>query len=92
MSFFDDLGKKLSQAGQTAVQKTKEMADVAKLNSAISDEESGLTTIICKSVSSMFRCMMRSMRLISMHLLPRFMRLRVRLRAIGSRSRTLRVS
>ncbi len=39
MSFFDDLGKKLSQAGQTAVQKTKEMADVAKLNSAISDEE-----------------------------------------------------
>ena len=39
MSFFDDLGKKLSQAGQTAVQKTKEMADIAKLNSAISDEE-----------------------------------------------------
>lgn len=39
MAFFDDLGKKLSQAGQTAVQKTKEMADIAKLNSAISDEE-----------------------------------------------------
>lgn len=39
MSFFDDLGKKISQAGQTAVQKTKEMADVAKLNSAVSDEE-----------------------------------------------------
>lgn len=39
MAFFDDLGKKLSQAGQSAVQKTKEMADIAKLNSAISDEE-----------------------------------------------------
>lgn len=38
MSFFDDLGKKISQAGQTAVQKTKEMADAAKLNSAVSDE------------------------------------------------------
>lgn len=39
MSFFDDLGKKLSQAGQTAAQKTKEIAEVAKLNSQISDEE-----------------------------------------------------
>lgn len=39
MAFFDELGKKISQAGQTAVQKTKEMADVAKLNSSISDEE-----------------------------------------------------
>lgn len=39
MAFFDNLGKKISQAGQTAVQKTKEMADIAKLNSSISDEE-----------------------------------------------------
>lgn len=39
LAFLDDLGKKLSQAGQSAVQKTKEMADVAKLNSSISDEE-----------------------------------------------------
>lgn len=39
MAFFDNLGKKISQAGQTAVQKTKEMADIAKLNSCISDEE-----------------------------------------------------
>lgn len=38
-AFLDDLGKKISQAGQSAVQKTKEMADVAKLNSAIADEE-----------------------------------------------------
>jgi len=39
MAFFDDLGKKLSQAGQSAVQKTKEMTDIAKLNGMISDEE-----------------------------------------------------
>lgn len=39
MAFFDELGKKLSQAGQTAVQKGKELADIAKLNSAVSDEE-----------------------------------------------------
>ncbi len=39
MAFFEDLGKKLSQAGQATVQKTKELADVAKLNSMISDEE-----------------------------------------------------
>lgn len=39
MAFFDEIGKKLSHTGQMAVQKTKEMADVAKLNSSISDEE-----------------------------------------------------
>lgn len=39
MAFFDDLGKKISQAGQSAVQKTKDMTEIAKYNSAISDEE-----------------------------------------------------
>lgn len=39
MAFFDELGKKISQTGQRAVQKTKEMADVAKLNSNITEEE-----------------------------------------------------
>lgn len=39
MAFFDELGKKISSAGQSAVQKTKEMADIARINSAISDEE-----------------------------------------------------
>lgn len=39
MAFFDDLGKKLSIAGQTAVEKTKKVADIAKLNSYIYDEE-----------------------------------------------------
>jgi len=39
MAFFEDIGKKLSNAGQTAVQKTKEMAEIARINSSISDEE-----------------------------------------------------
>lgn len=39
MAFFDELGKKISHAGQSAVQKGKELADIAKLNSAVYDEE-----------------------------------------------------
>lgn len=39
MAFFDDLGKKLSQAGQVTMQKTKEVSGVVKLNTMISDEE-----------------------------------------------------
>lgn len=39
MAFFEDLGKKISHAGQTAVQKTKDMTDIARINGAISDEE-----------------------------------------------------
>lgn len=45
MSFFDDLGKKLSQAGQSAAQKTKEIAETAKLNSQISDEEKKISDL-----------------------------------------------
>lgn len=39
MAFLDDLSKKLTQAGQTAVQKTKEMTDIARINSMIAEEE-----------------------------------------------------
>lgn len=39
MAFFDEVGKKISQAGQTAVQKTKDITDIARINSLISDEE-----------------------------------------------------
>ncbi len=39
MAFLDEIGKKISQTGQSAVQKTKEMADVAKINSVIAEEE-----------------------------------------------------
>lgn len=39
MAFFEELGKKVSEAGQKTLQKTKEFSDVARLNSMISDEE-----------------------------------------------------
>lgn len=39
MAFFDNLGKKITQASQSAVQKTKGITDIAKINAIISDEE-----------------------------------------------------
>ncbi len=39
MAFFEDLGKKISQTSQGVVQKTKDTAEVMKLNGLISDEE-----------------------------------------------------
>lgn len=45
MAFFDDLGKKLSQAGQTAVQKTKEVTDIARTNAAIGEQEKRIAEI-----------------------------------------------
>ena len=39
MAFLDDLGKKISSAAQTTVQKSKELADSAKNSMAISAEE-----------------------------------------------------
>ena len=42
MAFFDDFGKKISNLGQTAVQKTRGVTDIARLNSAVNDEEKKL--------------------------------------------------
>ena len=42
MAFFDDLGKKISQAGQAVSQKSKDFSDVSKLNTAIANEEKKL--------------------------------------------------
>ena len=39
MSFFDNLGKKVSQATQTVTQKGKELAEITKLNFSVSEEE-----------------------------------------------------
>lgn len=39
MAFFEDLGKKISKAGQSVVEKSKELTDITKINFAISDEE-----------------------------------------------------
>lgn len=45
MAFFDELGKKISDASQGVVQKTKDTAETLKLNSAISDEEKKIKTL-----------------------------------------------
>ena len=45
MAFFDEVGKKLTQASQDAIQKTKDMADITKYNSAISNEEKVLNDL-----------------------------------------------
>lgn len=39
MTFFDQLSSKLSQTSQSAVQKTKDMAEVVRLNGQISERE-----------------------------------------------------
>ena len=48
MGFFDELGKKISGASQEVVQKGKEMADTAKFNSMIHDEERKISAVYGK--------------------------------------------
>ena len=48
MGFFDELGKKISDASQDVMQKGKEMADTAKFNSMIHDEEKKITAVYGK--------------------------------------------
>ena len=48
MGFFDDLGKKLSDASQDVMQKGKEMADTAKFNAQIHDEEKKISAVYSK--------------------------------------------
>ena len=45
MGFFDDLGKRVSDVGQRAVQKTQEMSEVARFNSMITQNESKINDI-----------------------------------------------
>lgn len=42
MGFFDNIGKTISDASQGALQKGKDMAETAKINSMISDEEASI--------------------------------------------------
>lgn len=45
MGFLDDLGKKVADAGQKTVQKTKEISDVARINSLITQEENKMNNV-----------------------------------------------
>lgn len=44
MGFFDDLGKRVTDAGQKTVQKTREMSEIARINSLISQSENKMNT------------------------------------------------
>ncbi len=48
MGFFDELGKKISDASQDVMQKGKEMADTAKFNAQIHDEEKKISAVYSK--------------------------------------------
>lgn len=43
MAFFENIGQKIAEAGQGAYLKTKDMSDIVKLNSVISETEKRLT-------------------------------------------------
>ncbi len=45
MAFLDELGKKISDASQGVVQKTKDTAQILKLSSALSDEEKKINSL-----------------------------------------------
>ena len=44
MSFLNNLGQKISDVSQTTIKKTKDLADTAKLNLNISEEERKIDT------------------------------------------------
>lgn len=46
MAFFDEIGKRLTAAGQSVAQQTKNFADVTQLNSAISENEKKIAQLI----------------------------------------------
>jgi len=48
VSFFDGIGRKLSDAGQKTIKKTKELSDSARLNMLIAEEEKKLDVIYCQ--------------------------------------------
>ena len=48
MGFFDELGKKISDASQDMMQKGKDLADTTKLNSQIHDEERKISAVYTK--------------------------------------------
>ncbi len=48
MAFFDNLGKKASEATAKAVQKAQELSEISRINSLISEEEKKISTTYCQ--------------------------------------------
>jgi hypothetical protein len=48
MAFFEQVSQKLTQTSQEAVKKTKDMAEIVKLNSAITEEQKKMDSVYCQ--------------------------------------------
>lgn len=48
MAFFEELSQKLTQTGQEAMKKTKDMAEVVKLNGTINEKEKAENRLYCE--------------------------------------------
>lgn len=48
MAFFEQIGKRLTDAGQNVAQQTKDLADVTKLNTAISEKEKRVSQLLLR--------------------------------------------
>lgn len=53
MAFFDNIGRKVSEAGQKMIQKTGEMSDTSRLNMQISDEEKKINAA-CQQIGKLY--------------------------------------
>lgn len=59
MSFLNNLGQKISDVSQTTIKKTKDLADTAKLNLNISEEEHKINTAYEQIGKTSRRCRRR---------------------------------
>lgn len=55
MVFMDDMKDKFSRAGRSTVRKAKDLSEIAKLNSAISDAETRITELYVKIGYEIYR-------------------------------------
>lgn len=53
MAFFEQIGKRITDAGQNVAQQTKNFADVTQLNSAISDKEKKISQL-CLNIGQLY--------------------------------------
>lgn len=54
MAFFEQLGKHLTDAGQNVTQQTKNLAEITRLNSTISEKEKKISELYLKAGQSFY--------------------------------------
>lgn len=48
MAFFNDFGRKLSESSRNAIQKTRDLADISRLDAAVAERERSLTEVYAR--------------------------------------------